>query len=77
MISLASTTIPTAQTGGGYRNHHELHRSVFCLGSFGCVREGLLKRSFDDSMKRSDSNAHSRYRATGGASLNSLDDSIA
>jgi hypothetical protein len=41
------------------------------------VCESLLKRSFDDSMERSDSNAYSRYRATGGASLHSLDDPIA
>jgi hypothetical protein len=41
------------------------------------VCEGLLKRSFDDSMERSDPNAHSRYGATGSASLHSLDDPIA
>jgi hypothetical protein len=50
---------------------------VFRLGSFGGVREGLLKSAFDNSMERSDSDAHPRYRAAGGAALDRLDNSIA
>jgi hypothetical protein len=49
---------------------------MFRLCSFSHVREGLLKRSFDDSMERADPHAYARYRTTGRTSLNSLDDSI-
>src|SRR5262249_34498198 len=53
------------------------HRGVLCLGSFSRMREGLLKRGFNDTMERADSHTHACYRATGGASLHSLDDAIA
>ena len=68
---------PAGLACSGYRNYDELHRGVFCLCSFRRVGEGLLKGSFDYPVQRSDSDTHSRYRATGGASLHSLDDSIA
>jgi hypothetical protein len=67
----------TGKAGSRYRNHDELHCGVFCFCSFSRMSERLLKRCFDDSMERADSHAYSRYRATGGASLDSLDDSIA
>src|SRR5215813_10932115 len=67
----------TVKAGRRYRNHDELHRGVLCFCSFSRMREGLLERSFDDAVECADSYAHSRYRATGGASLYGLDGSIA
>jgi len=67
----------TVKASSRYRNHDELHRGVFRLCSFSRMREGLLECGFDDTVERADSHPDARYRTTGGASLHSLDDSIA